>query len=88
MILQKFLMEVELMTKKECFLKLQALLTLVKQKVDYVSIGKKEIYIFGAGDTSKFYAKSFDTENINPVAFLDNDPEKQGKPFLGTGGGI
>ena len=76
------------MTKKECFLRLQALLNLVKQKVDLALIGKKEIYIFGAGNTSKLHAKCFTDENINPVGFLDNDPQKQGKPFLETGGGI
>ena len=74
------------MSKKDCIEKLSALLSAVKKKVELVTAGKKENYIFGAGNTSILYAPCFEFENINPVAFLDNDPKKQGTAFL-TGGG-
>ena len=75
------------MTKHECILKLRALLAYVTKKVELVADGKRDIFIFGAGNTSKLYAKCFDAEGINPAGFLDNDIKKQGTKFL-RGGGI
>ncbi len=75
------------MSKHENFLKLKALLTSVKKKVEVTSKGKNEIFIFGAGNTTKLYAKCFEVEGIKPAGFLDNDPKKQGAAFL-TGGGM
>ena len=75
------------MNKRECLLKMKALLTTIKRKVDYISDGKNEIFIFGAGSTSKLYEKCFAVENISIAGFLDNDSEKHGKPFLNRGGG-
>ena len=65
-----------------CMSKLRTLLSATKNKVQYISEGKSFIYIFGAGNTSKLYAKCFSNENIAPAGFLDNDPQKQGKSFL------
>ncbi len=74
------------MSKKDCIARLSALLASVKKKVELVTAGKTENYIFGAGYMSSRYAPCFEFEKINPVAFLDNDPKKQGKAFLNGGG--
>lgn len=74
------------MSKKDCIARLSALLAAVKKKVEIVTAGKTENYIFGAGDTSVLQATCFKFEKINPVAFLDNDPKKQGTAFLNGGG--
>lgn len=75
------------MTKRDCVLKLRALLAYVTKKVELVAKCKRDIFIFGAGNTSKLHAKCFDVEGINPAGFLDNDVKKQGTKFL-KGGGI
>ena len=78
------------MTESASVTNFKKLLYANKNKVESFSAGKSEIYIFGAGNTSKLYAKSFSAENICPAGFLDNDQNKQGKPFLDcpvTGGG-
>lgn len=75
------------MSKRKCIIKLSALLSTVKKKVELVAADKREVFIFGAGNTSKLHAKCFDVEGIKPSGFLDNDPKKQGTSFL-TGGGI
>ncbi len=75
------------MSKRDCVIKLSALLSTVKKKVEFVAADKCEIFIFGAGNTTKLYAKCFDVEGIKPAGFLDNDPKKQGTTFL-KGGGI
>ena len=74
------------MNNRNCILKLRALLSTVKKKVELIAEGKREIFIFGAGNTAKLHAKCFDAEGIQPVGFLDNDPKKQGTPFLKGGG--
>ena len=73
------------MSKKDCIVKLSALLAVVKKKVELVNAGKTENYIFGAGHMSTFQAPCFEFEKINPVAFLDNDPKKQGTAFIKLG---
>lgn len=75
------------MSKLNSVLKLQGLLSTVKKKVELVPEGKDKIFIFGAGNTTKLYAKCFETEGIHPEGFLDNDPRKQGTTFLNAGGG-
>lgn len=74
------------MIKKDYVFKLRELFSSVNKKVELVAANKREIFIFGAGNTSNLHAKCFATEGINPVGFLDNDPEKQGTALL-TGGG-
>ena len=48
------------MSKKDCIVRLSALLSAVKKKVELVTAGKTENYIFGAGDTSILYAPCFE----------------------------
>ena len=74
------------MSKRVSVLKLSALLSSVKKKVDLISKDKREIFIFGAGNTAKLYSKCFDVEGIQPAGFLDNDITKHGKK-LPRGGG-
>ena len=75
------------MKKSDCIRRLKNLLLATKEKVDLISANKDEIFIFGAGNTTKLHEKCFEAENIKPAGFLDNDPKKQGTtPFL-TGGG-
>ena len=69
------------MNKRACIFRLKDLLSANKEKVDSISADKDEIFIFGAGNTSKLYTKCFEAENIKPIAFLDNDPKKQGTIF-------
>ena len=38
---------------------------------------KKKICIFGAGNTSRLYAKSFEREGIDPVFYLATDSNKK-----------
>ena len=53
-----------------------------------VNLADYDIAIFGAGNTSLLYSKSFDYELITPPPpqkyFIDNSPSKQGRFFLGT----
>lgn len=73
------------MTKRESIIKVKSLLNSVKRKVNLVSTGKNEIFIFGAGNTSKLYEKCFTAENISPAGFLDNDPKKHNANHDGGG---
>lgn len=66
--------------------KLKNLLSTTKEKVDSISANKAQIFIFGAGNTSKLYEKCFEAENINVAGFLDNDKNKQGTAFSHWGG--
>ena len=51
------------------------------KSIDYKN---RNIYIFGVGGAASTYHRCFKTENIEPCAFLDNDPSKQGKKFCGV----
>ena len=77
------------MSKFASIAKVEELLSKTKKKVDSIAANKSQIFIFGAGNTSKLYEKCFETENINPAGFLDNDVRKQHKFFrLGERGMI
>lgn len=71
------------MMKNECIRQLESQLNTVRMNVQRYDITKKIIMVFGAGNTSKLYNKSFETEKINVEAFLDNDSQKIGRKFLG-----
>ena len=74
------------MSKLSCISKLKNLLSTTKEKVNSISANKSQIFIFGAGNTSKLYEKCFEAENINVAGFLDNDKKKQGSVFAHGGG--
>lgn len=74
------------MAKRDSVSKLRALLTYVTKKVELVAEGKREIFIFGAGNTTALYEKCFEVEGIKPAGILDNDPKKQGIIYPNGGG--
>ena len=57
------------MGKRDYILKLDALLSSVKKKVEVISAHKQNIFIFGAGNTTKLHAKCLDIENVQPSGF-------------------
>lgn len=48
-----------------------------------IDISNRNVLVFGAGNTSLLYASCFKNENIDIKAFIDNNPDKIGKTFLG-----
>ena len=73
------------MIKQDYIVKLKNILSRIQEKVERLTKGKREIFVFGAGNTTALYAKCFEVEGINPVGYLDNSPAKQGTQFLGGG---
>ncbi len=71
------------MQKSECKNQLKAYIDYIKERVQMYDIDNKRIMIFGAGNTSKLYNKCFQTEQIAPEAYLDNNAQKIGTMFLG-----
>ena len=57
------------MGRRDYVLKLDALLSSVKKKVEVISANKQKIFILGAGNTTKLHAKCFDIENVQPSGF-------------------
>lgn len=74
------------MSRPDCIFKLKNLLSTTKEKVKSISANKSQIFIFGAGNTSKLYVKCFEAENINVAGFIDNDKKKQSTAFVYGGG--
>ena len=69
-------------------MKRQAYQELLEQNRQYIERLKAEtdkLVIFGAGNTSKLYQKCFEAEGLAIAGFLDNDPDKIGKCFMGGG---
>lgn len=67
-------------------MKRQAYQELLEQNRQYIERLKAEtdkLVIFGAGNTSKLYQKCFEAEGLAIAGFLDNDPDKIGKCFMG-----
>lgn len=47
-----------------------------------VSAENRDVFIFGTGHAACLSAISYEREGIRPLAFIDNDTNKQGKSFL------
>ena len=56
---------------------------LLKSLQNKINISNRNVLIFGAGNASLLYEDSFKNESIDIKAFVDSDPNKKGKDFLG-----
>lgn len=56
------------------------LLNAFERKID---INDKDVLIFGAGNASYYNKSFFEREKINVTAFIDSNPKKVGKSFMG-----
>lgn len=53
-----------------------------KERLDSLEVDSRNLYVLGAGNTAALYQRCFFMENINPIAYLDNDKKKQGTKFF------
>lgn len=54
-----------------------------KNKVEEIQKGTDKLVVFGAGNTSRLYEKSFSDDGLKIAGFADNDARKYNKSFLG-----
>lgn len=61
------------MGREKLINELRDALSETRAHLDAIDYKNRDVYIFGAGNTAKLHQTCFKTENIQPLAYLDNN---------------